>query len=214
MSLAVALPQVRGGRRRRVRCTWLARGRFHHDKERYLYAPRQVGPRLARLYAAGVRARAHRLGQPRLRARRAEEPAIAAGAARPMARRGVAGLVRRPPQPGLVHPGRTMPRAISGTGRTMPPCTASRVRRRSAITPVPVHRRRRCRAGSRRTCRAAASPRLDLPNRHLEYALTWYGLALTLIGVYRSLRPRPPAHSWSLGAQPIARSGARRHVMH
>lgn len=26
--------------------------------------------------------------------------------------------------------------------------------------------------------------RLQLPNRHLEYALTWYGLALTLIGVY------------------------------
>jgi len=25
--------------------------------------------------------------------------------------------------------------------------------------------------------------RLNLPNRHLEYALTWYGLALTLIGV-------------------------------
>jgi surfeit locus 1 family protein len=26
--------------------------------------------------------------------------------------------------------------------------------------------------------------RLTLPNRHLEYALTWYGLALTLVGVY------------------------------
>ena len=26
--------------------------------------------------------------------------------------------------------------------------------------------------------------RVALPNRHLEYALTWYGLALTLIGVY------------------------------
>ena len=26
--------------------------------------------------------------------------------------------------------------------------------------------------------------RVDLPNRHLEYAITWYGLALTLIGVY------------------------------
>jgi surfeit locus 1 family protein len=26
--------------------------------------------------------------------------------------------------------------------------------------------------------------RLDLPNRHLEYALTWYGLTLTLIGVF------------------------------
>jgi surfeit locus 1 family protein len=26
--------------------------------------------------------------------------------------------------------------------------------------------------------------RLTLPNRHLEYAVTWFGLALTLIGVY------------------------------
>jgi surfeit locus 1 family protein len=26
--------------------------------------------------------------------------------------------------------------------------------------------------------------RVDLPNRHLEYAVTWYGQALTLIGVY------------------------------
>jgi surfeit locus 1 family protein len=38
---------------------------------------------------------------------------------------------------------------------------------------------------------------LDLPNRHLEYALTWFGLALALIGVFfvyarRRLRePRP-----------------------
>ncbi len=36
---------------------------------------------------------------------------------------------------------------------------------------------------------AAGEPRggvtiLDLPNRHLEYAMTWYGLALTLVGVY------------------------------
>jgi len=29
--------------------------------------------------------------------------------------------------------------------------------------------------------------RLQLPNHHLEYALTWYGLALTLIAVYFSL---------------------------
>ena len=37
--------------------------------------------------------------------------------------------------------------------------------------------------------------RLDLPNRHLEYALTWFGLALTLIGVYgvfAASRLRPP----------------------
>jgi surfeit locus 1 family protein len=24
----------------------------------------------------------------------------------------------------------------------------------------------------------------DIPNRHFEYALTWYGLALALLGVY------------------------------
>ena len=33
-------------------------------------------------------------------------------------------------------------------------------------------------------CRRGGVTRLDLPNRHLEYAITWYGLALTLIGVY------------------------------
>ncbi|MET0529796.1 MAG: SURF1 family cytochrome oxidase biogenesis protein, partial [Microvirga sp.] len=25
---------------------------------------------------------------------------------------------------------------------------------------------------------------LTLPNNHLQYALTWYGLALTLVGVF------------------------------
>jgi surfeit locus 1 family protein len=50
--------------------------------------------------------------------------------------------------------------------------------------------------------------RLELPNRHLEYALTWWGLALTLLAVYiafvisrlrgsesRLLDPRPPSRS-------------------
>lgn len=41
--------------------------------------------------------------------------------------------------------------------------------------------------------------RVQLPNRHLEYAMTWYGFAVTLIGVYlffirsqtTALRPKP-----------------------
>lgn len=40
---------------------------------------------------------------------------------------------------------------------------------------------------------------VDLPNRHLEYVVTWYGLALTLVGVYLAFmikawreRRRPP----------------------
>jgi surfeit locus 1 family protein len=31
---------------------------------------------------------------------------------------------------------------------------------------------------------AGGVTRLNIPNRHLEYALTWYGLAATLVGVY------------------------------
>jgi surfeit locus 1 family protein len=27
----------------------------------------------------------------------------------------------------------------------------------------------------------------DIPNRHLEYALTWYGLAAALLGVYAAM---------------------------
>jgi surfeit locus 1 family protein len=36
--------------------------------------------------------------------------------------------------------------------------------------------------------------RIELPNRHLQYVVTWYGLALTLIGVYLafSLERKPP----------------------
>jgi surfeit locus 1 family protein len=39
--------------------------------------------------------------------------------------------------------------------------------------------------------------RLNLPNNHLQYALTWYGIALTLIGVFVAfawprLRPSKP----------------------
>lgn len=30
----------------------------------------------------------------------------------------------------------------------------------------------------------AGAARIELPNRHLEYALTWFGIALALIGVY------------------------------
>lgn len=41
--------------------------------------------------------------------------------------------------------------------------------------------------------------RLELPSRHLEYALTWFGIALTLIGVYSAfvlsrLRARKQGH--------------------
>jgi surfeit locus 1 family protein len=36
----------------------------------------------------------------------------------------------------------------------------------------------------------AARPRLDLPNNHLQYALTWYGIALTLVAVFGAFASR------------------------
>jgi surfeit locus 1 family protein len=42
----------------------------------------------------------------------------------------------------------------------------------------------------------------DIPNNHLGYALTWFGLALGLIGVYFASRLRP--------ARPLPRPFAKR----
>ena len=42
-------------------------------------------------------------------------------------------------------------------------------------------RRRRCRPAA---CRSPASSRSHLPDNHLQYAITWFGLALGLAGVY------------------------------
>ena len=33
-------------------------------------------------------------------------------------------------------------------------------------------------------------PTIDLPNRHAGYAITWYGLALVLLGVFGALHWR------------------------
>ena len=77
ISARARAPQARGGRRRRVHSRGGTRPLPSRQGALSLRA-RQVGPRLARLYAARIRAPAHRLGQPRLRPRRVEEPAIAA----------------------------------------------------------------------------------------------------------------------------------------
>jgi surfeit locus 1 family protein len=51
--------------------------------------------------------------------------------------------------------------------------------------------------------------RLDLPNNHLQYALTWYGLAVTLVAVFgsfawRRIRQEPQGEPLSSGRDPAA----------
>lgn len=49
-----------------------------------------------------------------------------------------------------------------------------------------------------------AAPRVDLPNNHLQYALTWYGIALTLVGVFAGYawqRARGPSRQRAAAAE-------------
>ncbi len=172
------------------------RGRFHHDREQYLYAPTPEGLGWHVFTPLELVAEPGRV----VWINRGLVPdARKAPATRPggqlQGEVEVRGLVRRPPPMGLFTP-------VNDTSRNLwhwPDLAAmTRAAFPDASIPGP--------GGPDRPSRSAkawpifidadAQPappgglprggvtRLDLPNRHLEYALTWYGLAATLAGVY------------------------------
>ena len=158
-----------------------AKGRFHHDKERYLYAPAPAGLGW-HVYTPLEMRPARMVWVNRGLSPDARRPRPArAGPAR---RRGRgARLVRRAAAAGHSSRRPTMRRATSGTGRTCRAMTRLGLRPSARSQTLPV-RLDRCRSPRRPPggLPRGGVTRLDLPNRHLEYALTWYGLALTLIG--------------------------------
>ena len=149
--------------------------------------------RLARLYAARVCAGPLRVDQPGLRARCEQgsgHPARGPGDGRD----GGGGLVRGPVVSGMFTPINDVAHnlwywpdisaltasAFGGAGAQTMAFTVD-----ADAKPAPP--------GGLPT---GGVTRLDVPNRHLEYALTWYGLGLTLIGVYVAFamsRLRAPA---------------------
>ena len=165
-------------------------GRFHHDKERYLYVPSPKGAgwhvytplefasgRIVWINRGSV-PNEHKGPATRLRGQ-------VAGVVE------VRGLVRLPAAKGLFTPENDAARNIwywpdlaAMTAAAFPagPQNAPGAPQRPAALPQVIE--------------ADAKPeppgglprggvtRLQLPNRHLEYAVTWYGLALTLVGVY------------------------------
>jgi len=156
-------------------------GRFHHDKERYLYAPAKSG--------LGWHVYTPLELLPDKRVVWVNRGFVPDERKDPATRREgqlageveVTGLVRVPHAKGAFTPDNDVARnlwywpdvaamhasAFAGTGTRAMPLTVD-----ADASPDPG-----------RLPRGGAT-RLDLPNRHLEYALTWYGLALTLIGVY------------------------------
>src|SRR5262245_1841230 len=159
----------------------LAKGRFHHDKECYLYAPQpgglgwhvytplEVAPDRILWVNRGWVDDAHKLSQER-------------GSGQPTGETEVKGLIRRAAPPGLFTPRNDdahnlwyWPDLAHMTRSAFPGATPETLPFRLEVDAAPPPPGGLPRGGV---------TRLDLPNRHLQYALTWFALALALIAVY------------------------------
>ena len=160
----------------------VARGRFLHDKERYLYAPTAAGlgwhVYTPLQLAPGRVVWVNRGFVPdAIKARDSRAAGLVAGEVE------VRGLVRPLPKRGVFQPDNDVAHnlwywpdveamsASAFANIAAPPFVIDADRRPAVPGGLPQ----------------GGMTRLQLPNRHLEYALTWYGLALTLIAVYFSL---------------------------
>jgi surfeit locus 1 family protein len=172
-----------------------ARGRLHHDKERYLYAPAKSGlgwhVYTPLEWAPSQVVWINRGFVPDER----KHPASRREGQLP-GEVEVTGLVRVPHGTGLFTPANDVAHNLwywPDAAAMHASAFADTAMRGLAFT-VDADARPEPPGGLPR----GGVTRLDLPNRHLEYALTWYGLALTLIGVYAAfaasrLRPGGPS---------------------
>jgi len=155
-------------------------GRFHHDKERYLYAPGKSGLEWHVLTPLetepGRIAWINRGSVPD--AQRAPETRAAGQVAGTV---DVTGLVRQP-HTAAFTPTNDVARNIwhwadiEGLTRSAFP--------KGEVKAVPLVVERDVAPPVPGGLPQGGVTRLSIPNRHLEYAVTWYGLALTLVGVF------------------------------
>jgi surfeit locus 1 family protein len=172
-----------------------ATGRFLHDKERYLYAPApsglawhvytplEIGPGLVVWVNRGAVPDASK--GPASRAAGQVEGATE-----------VRGVVRTSPARTLFTPNNDAA-ANLWYWPDLPAMTASAFPDSSAKA-LPVFVEADADPAPPGGLPRGGVTRIALPNRHLEYALTWYGLAATLLGVYSAFaisRLRGPAGS-------------------
>jgi surfeit locus 1 family protein len=167
------------------------RGRFHHDKEQFVYAPSAKGPGwhvYTPLQTAGDRwiVWINRGFVPY-----ANKPAATRPEGQVAGEVEVRGLVRFPIGKGLFTPQNDVqhnlwywPDIAAMTAAAFPegPQSASGRPAQPAVLRLVIEANTQPEAPG--GLPRGGVTRLDLPNRHLEYAVTWYGLALTLIGVY------------------------------
>jgi len=118
----------------------------------------------------------------------------------------VIGVLRTPPQPGWLTPAND-PAKNDWRARSIPAMAAAL----GAPSPAPVFLMLETPRPQSGVPMPAAIP-TDIPNNHLGYALTWFGLALGLIGVYVAslLRPSRPGPGPLPGPLPSQRPFAKR----
>lgn len=170
------------------------KGRFLHDREQYLYSPHpKLGPGfhvLTPFEVAGPAARimiVNRGFVPESMKQRALRPqGLVEGATT------LTGLVRLPAAPGTFTPPNDPARNL-WYWRDLPALVAATVPgREREVAPFMIDAE--ADPANPGVWPRGGATELKLPNRHLEYALTWFGLAATLIAVYlayvRSRRAR------------------------
>lgn len=160
-----------------------ARGRYHHDKERLLYAPGKDGPGYHVFTPLETATGRYLFVNRGFLPEPLKDPASRT-AGQPQGDVEVTGLLRRPAEQSWFTPANEPARNL-WFWRDLDRMAASALGRDQART-LPFFLDEQPRESD-----ASAAPwprpgvtRLDLPNRHLEYALTWYGLAGALIAVY------------------------------
>ena len=159
----------------------VASGRFHHDQERYLYAPQpeglgwhvytplEISPGRILWVNRGWVDDAHKSPQRR-----------ALGQVDGEVR--VKGLIRRSQPPGMFTPAND----VAGNLYYWPDLPQMTATAFGAEAPdsLPFRLEADRQPGPPGGLPRGGVTRLELPNRHLEYALTWFALALALIAVY------------------------------
>ncbi|MBX9588940.1 MAG: SURF1 family protein [Hyphomonadaceae bacterium] len=171
-----------------------ATGRFHHDKERFLYAPAPSG--LAwHVYTPleitpGLVVWVNRGTVPD-----ASKAPVVRTAGQIAGETEVRGLVRRPPEKAQFTPQNDAAGNL-WYWADIPALTTSAFVPDSVVA-LPFALEADAEPSPPGGLPKGGVTRIALPNRHLEYAVTWYGLALTLIGVYLAfaanrLRGSPP----------------------
>lgn len=167
-----------------------ARGRFQHDKERYLYAPLPGG--LGWHVYTPLELDSQRIVW-------VNRGLVPDARKAPETRREgqlpgeveVRGLVRLQMRPGWFaprnDPARNLwhwPDLAAMTASAFPDGPQDTPGSPRAPVSLPAHLEADARPEPPGGLPRGGVTRLELPNRHLEYALTWYGLAATLAGIY------------------------------